>query len=88
MLIKAALAAGEGEECFDQARLLIAAGEYLPGGGTPADSRCTGVVERDLKQGALGRQGGTQLVRCVGDKVPLGLESRFEPREEIVEGIS
>jgi len=85
--VQAAFAAGEGEEGFDQARLLIAGGEHLLGGGTPGGGRRAGVVERNLEEGALGRQGGAQLVGGVGDEMPLGLEGRFEPREEAVEGV-
>ena len=82
-----AFAAGQGEQCFDQARLLIAGGEHLQGGGAPGRGRRAGVVERNLEEGALGRQGGPQLMGGVGDEVPLGLEGGFEPREEAVEGI-
>ncbi len=88
MLGQPAFAAGEGEQGFDQARLLIAGGEHLLGGGTPCRGRRAGVVERDLEDGALGGQGGAQLVGGVGDEVPLGLEGGFEPREEVVEGVA
>ena len=47
-----------------------------------------GSSERDLEEGALGRQGGAQFVGGVGDEVPLGLEGGFEPREEAVEGVA
>jgi hypothetical protein len=87
VFVQAAFAAGQGEQGFDQARLLIAGGEHLLGGGTPRGGRRTRVIERNLEEGPLGRQGGTQLVRGVGDEVPLGLERGFEPREEIIEGV-
>jgi len=86
--VQPAFAAGEGEQGFDQARLLIAGGEYLYGSGTPGGGRRAGVVERNLEEGALSRQGGAQLVGGVGDEVPLGLEGGFEPCEEAVEGVS
>ena len=43
-----AFAAGQGEEGFDQARLLITGGEHLFGGGTPSVDRRRRVVQRDL----------------------------------------
>ena len=76
--VQPAFAAGEGEQGLDQARLLIAGGEHLLGGGTPGGGRRAGVIERNLEEGALGRQGGAQLVGGVGDEVPLGLEGGFE----------
>ncbi len=82
-----AFAAGQGEQGLDQACLLIAGGEHLLGGGTPCLGRRVGVVERNLEECALGRQGGAQLVRGVGDEVPLGLEGGFQPREQAVEGV-
>jgi hypothetical protein len=85
--VQPAFAAGQGEQGFDQACLLIAGGEHLLGGGTPGRGRRVGVVERNLEERALGRQGGAQLVGRVGDEMPLGLESGFEPREEAVEGV-
>ena len=83
-----AFAAGESEEGFDQARLLVAGGEHLPGSGTPRRGGGEGVVERNLQEGALSRQGRAQLVGRVGDEVPLGLESGFEPREEAVQRVA
>ena len=45
---QAALAAGEGEEGFDQPCLLVVRGEHLLGGGTPCRDRRIGVIERNL----------------------------------------
>ena len=85
--IEPALAAGEGEEGFDQARLLVVRGEHLLGGGTPCGDRRVGVVERNLQQGALGGKGGAQFVGGVGDEVTLRLERSVEPPEQVIEGV-
>ena len=45
-----------------------------------------GVGEGDLEQRSLAGEGGPQFVRGVGHEVALGLEGRFEPPEEVVEG--
>jgi hypothetical protein len=87
VFVQPAFAAGQGEQGFDQARLLIAGGEHLLGGGTPGGGRRVRVIEGNLEEGAFGGQGGAQLVGGVGDEVPLGLEGGFEPREEAVEGV-
>jgi hypothetical protein len=87
VFVQPAFAAGQGEQGFDQARLLIAGGEHLLGGGTPGGGRGVRVIEGNLEEGASGGQGGAQLVGGVGDEVPLGLEGGVEPREEAVEGV-
>ena len=46
-----------------------------------------GVGERDLDQRSLARQRRAQLVRGVGGELALGLEGRFEPVEQVVEGV-
>ena len=56
--VQPAFAAGQGEQGLNQAGLLITGGEHLLGGATPCGGRRAGVIERDLEQGALGRQGG------------------------------
>jgi hypothetical protein len=56
VVVQPAFAAGQGEQGFDQAGLLIAGGEHLLGGAAPCRGRRAGVIERNLEEGALGRQ--------------------------------
>ena len=85
---EAALAAGQGEQRLDEAFLLGVGGEHLPRGGAPGLGGGAGVVERDLQHGALAGDGGAQLVRGVGDEVPLGLEGGLEAGEQVIEGVA
>ena len=84
--VEAALAAGEREQRFDQALLLLADGEQLLAGVPVGLDAGVGIAERELEQGALERERGAQLVRGVGDELSLRLEGRFEPAEQSVDG--
>ena len=57
-VVESALAAGEGEEGFDEVFLLVVGGEEFFGGGPPRFCAGVGVVERDLQQVALCGEGG------------------------------
>ena len=86
MAVEAALAAGEREQRFDQALLLLADGEQLLAGVPVGLDAGVGIAERELEQGALERERGAQLVRRVGDELSLRVEGRFEAAEQSVEG--
>jgi len=61
-LFEAPLAAGQGNQCLDEALLLGVGGEDVPGGVPPHACGGAGVVERDLQHGALAGERGTQFV--------------------------
>ncbi len=82
---EAALAAGEREQGFDQAFLLLADGEQLLAGVPVGVDARVGVAERELEQGAFERERGAQFVRGVGDELPLRVEGRFETCEQSIE---
>ena len=86
-LVEAALAAGEGEQRFDQPFLLLADDEDALAGFAERVGRRVGVGERDLDEGALVGEWGAQLVRGVGDELALGIEGGFEAAEEPVDGV-
>jgi len=69
-----ALAVGQREQGRDQALLLIAElHQLLAGGAQPLDGRFR-VGDRDLEQGAAGRERGPQLVGRIGDEVALRIK--------------
>ena len=84
--VEAALAAGEREERFDQAFLLLADGEELLARVPVGVDAGVRVAERELEQGALERERGAQLVRGVGDELSLRLEGGLEAGEQSVDG--
>ena len=86
-VVQAALAAGEGEQRFDQLFLLLAYREHFLAGRTQRHRCGTGVGEGHLEHGALQGERGAQLVGGVGDKLPLGVERGLQPGEQAVDGV-
>ena len=88
MAVEAALAPREREERLDQPLLLRADRQHLL--AQVCAERvdvCVRIGERDLDQCALERERGAQLVRGVGDELPLRVERGLEAREQLVEGV-
>src|SRR5581483_9900612 len=83
--VEAALAAGEGEQCFDEAFLLFADGEQLLTRVPVRVDAGVRVAERQLEQRTLERERRSELVRGVGDELALRLERRLESREQSVD---
>ncbi len=81
----AALAAGQGEQRVDQLLLLLAQGQRLGAGRAQFGRRGVRIGQRHLQQGPLRGERGAQLVRGVGDEVPLRVERRLQPGEQVVE---
>ena len=52
------------------------------------DFRGGRIVERDLQQGSLSGEGGTQLVGGIGDEMSLRREGCLKALEETVEGVT
>ncbi len=70
-LLDAALAAGQREQRLDEAFLLVAQGQRLLAGRPQRRRAGVRVGERHLEQGPFRGERGAQLVRGVGDEVPL-----------------
>jgi hypothetical protein len=86
-MVEAALAAGQGEQGFEEPCLFLAGGEHLLACCTPTFDRGGRVGQRNLQQGPLRGERAAQFVGRVGHKVVLGFEGRFEPGEEVIEGV-
>jgi len=82
----ASFAAGQGEQCLQEALLVDAGFEEFLAGGAPLLDGCAGVAQRYLQQGAVEGERGAQFVGGVGDEVPLGGEGGFQAGQQVVEG--
>ena len=86
-MVQAALAAGQGEQRFDQPFLLLACGEHFLAGQAQGGGGGGGVCEGYLDHGAFEGERGAQLVGGVGDELPLGVEGGLQPGEQCVDGV-
>ena len=87
-VVEASLAAGEGEQRFDQAFLFSPRVQEVPADGPQRVEGDVGIGKRDLKHGSVDGEGGAQLMGCVGDEVTLGVECPFQSCQERVDGVA
>ena len=86
-MLEPALAVGQGEQRRDEALLLVAQlHQFLAGRAQRLDGGFR-VGDRDLEQGAPGGERGPQLVRGVGDEMPLRLKRCLQAREQVIKGL-
>lgn len=78
----------EGQERIDEAVGPHLEGEHLPAGRAQGRGVGLRIRERHLDQDPLGRERGSQFVRRVGHEVPLRLERRRQPGEQVVQRLS
>ena len=83
-----ALAARQREQRVDQLLLLPAEPQDFVAGGAQGADAGLRVAQGHLQHGPLGGQRGAQLVGRVGDEMPLRLERRLQPREQVVKGLA
>jgi hypothetical protein len=86
-LVESALAAGEGEEGFDQSFLLLTAREQLLAGSPQCLRTGVWVGEGDLEQCALQRERRSEFVGGVGDELALRSEGGFQAAKQLVERV-
>jgi hypothetical protein len=87
-VVEAAFAAGQGEQRFQQASLLLAEHQQPLQGRSRRREGGGGVAERLLQQGAFQGQWGAELVGGVGDKALLGVQRRLQPAEAVLDGVA
>ena len=83
-----ALAAREHEQRLDQAFLLLADGKQLLARVPVGLDAGVRIAQRELEQGALERERRAQLVRRVGDELPLRIEGRLEAAEQSIDRLT
>ncbi|HYZ77910.1 MAG TPA: hypothetical protein VE596_11110 [Gaiellaceae bacterium] len=81
------LGAGEREQRLDQAFLLRTGSKHPPVARSKRLDGGIRVAERDLGECLSTGERGAQLVRGVGDELPLGGEGGFQAIEKVIEGV-
>ena len=87
-LLGPGLAARECQQRLDHLLQVLLGREHALVGCAQRGEARLGVRERDLDQRSLACQRGAQLVRRVRGELALGLEGRFEPVKQVVEGVA
>jgi hypothetical protein len=86
--VEAALAAGQGQQRVDQPFLLLSFGEHILACRAQRGGGSGRVGEGHLQHGPRRGQRGPQLMRGIGDEVPLCLEGCLQPGQQAVDRVS